>query len=223
MASYYGSRAGGLDLSSVRAIRARGNVLSRLPELDNEPEPVKASALAAFPGNVETIPHRTGLHISVDGELYPGLNVDKQVKAISEAEGKITVRVNCGGGDLRSAFRLHDALKAHGPDLVEILIAGLCGSAATIILAASNHRRCINGSTLWVHQPSDVTFGTGSDHRRIADLLDDWLPRMAIVYGRIIDPCLVDEWLSSQKDYIFSASEALAVNLVNAVEEPVTP
>jgi ATP-dependent protease ClpP protease subunit len=216
---YLGSRNPG-DVDAVRPLWMRSRLWNKMPELSPPLSEAEQTIAFAPPGAEIVIPHAGGLSLSIEGELLPTFPVDKHLEAIRYAKGAITIRMNSGGGDLASAFALHDGLLAAGPERVEVLIAGCCGSAATLILAAANRRRIVRGSRLWVHCPSDYVWGTASDLRAAADYMDALSPRMAAAYTRCCQPALVDKWLSGP-DFFFDAQEAVGVGLCTEVVEPV--
>jgi len=222
-ARYYSTRTPPVpDLESVRALWARGRVWSKLPELPAESKARAAADLVA-PGGHLALPHAGGLSIVVEGELLPDFPVEHYVEAIRKASGTISIRLNCPGGDLLAALEIHTALLAAGPDRVEILVAGLCGSAATVILAAGgDRRRILQGSKLWVHSPSDCCWGNAGELRRAADALEALLPKMRQIYGRICDRSLVEKWLDGS-DHLFDAAAALSSGLGTEIVEPITP
>ena len=198
----------------------RAKTWAKLAELRPDSD-ARTSATMAAPGGHISLAHAGGLALAIEGELLPSFPVENYIEAVGKAKGPITLRINSGGGDLMTGFALNAALVSAGSSRVEVLVAGLCGSAATLILAAADKRRVLAGSRLWIHGPSDVVWGSASELRAAADALERLTPRMATIYGRIIsDHDLVKTWLSGS-DYFFTGLQAVSVGLGTVLEHPV--
>lgn len=218
---YYGQRTPD-DFSTVRALWARSRAFAELPSIVPPLPPGDTALATVSPGGTCVIPHASGLHLDIDGEIMPDFPVKDYVDAIRSAKGTITVRVNSGGGDLTAGFTLHDALLAADPARVEVLVTGACGSAATLVLAAADRRRVLEGSRVFVHQCSTCVWGTAAELRSAAIMLEKWIPRMAKAYERICAPDLVSAWLRSG-DHFFGAQDAVSVGLATEAVESVEP
>jgi ATP-dependent protease ClpP protease subunit len=172
------------------------------------------------PGGEMVLPHPGGgLTIVIEGEMLPDFPVTKHLEAIAKANGQISVHLNSPGGDLLAGMQIGAALLQAGPDRVDCLVAGLCGSAATFPLVAASRRRVLDGSRLWCHAPSNMVWGNAGELRQCADQLEALLPRMRKAYERVCPPELVTKWLSGP-DYVFDARQALACGLATEVVSP---
>src|ERR1043166_2253382 len=218
---YQRLRPSGVDSHALRSLWARADMFAKLPELATDtPAARQADAASAFapPGGSKVLPHTGGLHLAIEGEILTDFPTAEHVEAIKRATGPITIRVNSGGGDLQAAFAVHDALQQAGSERVSALVGGFCGSAATLILAAADRRRALDGSRFWIHSPSFFTWGNSDALRESADTLDGLLLRMARAYRRICNPVFVDAWLDGA-DHFFDAPQALACGLATERSE----
>lgn len=69
-------------------------------------------------------------------------------------EGDLDVHLNSPGGDVFQAVTIYNLLKAYKGGTVNILIDGLCASAATLIMCAGNRITMARNALLMLHLPS---------------------------------------------------------------------
>lgn len=83
----------------------------------------------------------------------------------------INLRINSPGGDVFDGVTIYNLLKRH-PAKVQVDIDGLCGSIATIIAMAGDTVRMAGNGTFMIHDPAGGEWGSASDLRKRADMLD---------------------------------------------------
>lgn len=142
-----------------------------------------------------------------------------------EALGKdvaLDVRINSFGGSVADGLAIFNALRSHG-GLVATFNDGVALSVASLILQSGNIRHAAANSQTMVHAPWGGAIGNAQDMREMADVLDGFAASMADSYAREGGMSREDALalLQDGKDHWFSAHEALAAGLIDAVEEPV--
>lgn len=86
----------------------------------------------------------------------------------------IKLKINSPGGDVFEAVDIFNELKQH-PAKVEVVITGMCASAATLIAMSADkgsRKMCFNGM-LMIHNGMSVVQGNAKAMRERADLLDN--------------------------------------------------
>ena len=75
------------------------------------------------------------------------------VEALSAKTGDLKIRLNSVGGEVFAAMSIYNLLKEY-KGKVEVVVDGLCASAATIILCAADKVTASKASLLFFHLPS---------------------------------------------------------------------
>lgn len=159
-----------------------------------------------------------GQYIDWDWSLE-GVSAKQFINELRQLPASVTnirVHINCRGGDPFEALAIANALRqdeAH----VEILIEGLCASAATIVACAGDVIRMADNALYMVHQPSTCQCGNADDFRAAAVALDTITDVIIATYRWVSSlsakalKALVDEetWLT--------ADEALANGFVTDI------
>src|SRR4029078_2569862 len=84
---------------------------------------------------------------------------------------QLTLRLNSPGGSVFDAVAIYNALKRHaGP--VSVWIDGIAASAASYVAMAGDEVVMPENTSLMIHDPSGVVFGTAYDMRAMAEALD---------------------------------------------------
>lgn len=142
------------------------------------------------------------------------------VKAQKGAE--LTVRLATVGGDPVGAAEMFQALVDH-PAKVRTIADSKAYSAGSLLLQAGDQREARPLAMVMVHGPrfaAGTAGGTAGQMREQADALDAHAEMMAQAYTRHgIPEDTVNGWLNSPADVYFSAGEALAANLIDAIAE----
>mgnify|MGYP001582012276 CR=1 FL=1 len=83
----------------------------------------------------------------------------------------ITVRINSPGGNVFDGVAIYNALRQHSARVV-VQIDAMAASIATLIALGGDELRMASNALFMIHDPSAITMGTATDHRKTADLLD---------------------------------------------------
>lgn len=145
------------------------------------------------------------------------------IQQLAGVEGDVVVRVNSGGGDVYEGLAIMNALRAH-PGEVLVIVEGLAASAASFIAVGGGTRVvCRPHAELMIHEAWAMADGNAADMTKAAGDLDRVSGNLASIYADRAggDP---DVWRERMRSETwFSAEEALAAGLVDAVEDARTP
>lgn len=104
------------------------------------------------------------------------------LKALSEMDGDITVRLNSGGGIAHEGAAIYAALKRHDGN-VTVMVEGVAASAASLLAMAGDEIVMTAGSLMMIHDPAGITIGTADDHQAQADTLNKMSDNYATIYA----------------------------------------
>lgn len=94
-------------------------------------------------------------------------------KALNEAgENDIVVHLNSPGGDAFMGIAIYNRLKRH-PGKVTIYVDGWACSAASVIAMAADELIMGLGSMVMIHEASNIVWGTKTDMRKEASVLEE--------------------------------------------------
>jgi ATP-dependent protease ClpP protease subunit len=129
----------------------------------------------------------------------------------------LEILLNSAGGDLQEATAIFNLLRSHdGPVAIEI--TGWALSARSLIAMAGSNIKMHENTLMMIHAPWVMSGGNARDLRETADMLDIAKSAMVLAYTRRgIPRATVEEWLSGEQDYWFTADEALNVGLIDEV------
>jgi ATP-dependent protease ClpP protease subunit len=148
------------------------------------------------------------------GDLWgdgSGFSARDVLEALAEhGEANLTVRLNSGGGLAWDGVAIYNALRSH-PGKVTISIDGIAASAASVIAMAGSDIIMRSGASMMIHDPSAVTMGPASDHRKSADTLDKLGDRIASIYaektGNSVEEMrslmLAETWMDAEEAVAF--------------------
>ncbi|MGM7682651.1 head maturation protease, ClpP-related [Cytobacillus sp. Hm23] len=93
--------------------------------------------------------------------------------ALNEAgDNDINIHINSPGGDAFMGIAIYNRLKRH-QGKVTIYVDGWACSAASVIAMAADDLIMGLGSMLMIHEASNIVWGTKTDMRKEADVLDE--------------------------------------------------
>jgi ATP-dependent Clp protease protease subunit len=86
---------------------------------------------------------------------------------------QINLRINSPGGSVFEGLAMYNLLKAH-PAQISVDVDGLCASIASVIAMAADpgQLRMASNSSLMIHDPHGVAFGSAKEMQRTAALLE---------------------------------------------------
>ena len=149
-----------------------------------------------------------------------------QIADIQNSEIRVNIRST--GGDVNDAILIYEALRATGAK-VTTCCYGYTASAATIVAqAASEGRRLIAPSSLYlIHNSICATEGNAEELQAEVEMLHQTDMRLADIYatrsGRDIEEIKALMAENGGRGKWLSPEEAIAMGLVDAVEEVVAP
>jgi len=133
----------------------------------------------------------------------------------------ISLSLHSPGGEVFDGLAIYNALKSRGN--VDVTIAGLAASMASVIAMAGRTVTMPRNAYLMIHNPSGVAIGDSADMRELADLLDKLKGSLVSAYSTRtgIDPEEIEEmmdaetWLTGEeaaaKGFVDSVSDTLAL------------
>ncbi len=135
--------------------------------------------------------------------------------------GRASVIINSPGGIASEGAAIRAELERHGN--ATVLIEGLAASAASLAAMGGKTIVMHADALLMIHNPSGLTIGTASAHRKTASTLDQFEEVYAAAYARASgNPVeMVRAWM--EEEVWLSAEEALALRFIDRIEgnEPV--
>ncbi len=147
-----------------------------------------------------------------------GISPRQFMAALADTSGPVTVRVNSPGGSVFGAQAMVAAMRAH-PDPITVQVDSLAASAASVIATAANKLTMAPGAMLMIHKAWTMTVGNADDHRQQAELMDKIDDQLAATYAEKAGGESA-EWLDLMAaETWFTADEAMAAGLADAVVE----
>ena len=145
------------------------------------------------------------------------------IQQLAGVDGDVVVRVSSGGGDVYEGLAIMNALRSH-PGEVLVIVEGLAASAASFIAVGGGTRIvCRPNAELMIHEAWSMADGNAADMTKAAGDLDRISANLAGIYARRAGGT-PEEWRARMREETwFSAEEALAAGLVDAVEDARTP
>jgi len=112
-------------------------------------------------------------------KYYSLIDLITAVKKLPEDE-PVHILINSPGGDMETAFSMHDYLRALGRTITTECV-GTCASAATIVFLAGDKR--IANCPIVIHNPWTTTQGNAEQIRDVADWIAECEKRMEKFYS----------------------------------------
>jgi ATP-dependent Clp protease protease subunit len=134
------------------------------------------------------------------------------------ADKPITVIINSPGGSADSGFGIYDMLRFVKPPVIT-LTAGLCASAAVIILLAgeTDKRYSLPNSRFLIHQPSTSAVGPAADLEITANQILKMRDQFNIIIARETGKDLKKVTADTNRDFWLSAEQAVKYGLVSRI------
>lgn len=119
----------------------------------------------------------------VIGDWWDGLDamtIVREVEALNE--GTLPVRIHSEGGYITEGLAIYNALK-NSEQRVEVTVDGIALSMASVIAMAGDVVRMPANAFLMIHKPNGPSVGEADDHRRMADVYDQFEDSVAGIYA----------------------------------------
>lgn len=152
----------------------------------------------------------------VDSDMY-----DTLITALTlmEQDGKeIVIELNSPGGDWYAGIAIYDRLKASKCPIT-IRVSGMAMSMGSVILQAGDKRLITPGSTVMIHDGSDVAVGTPDDVLAWAKHGKDICNHMYRIYAEASGKTESYWKKRCKKDSIYSAKDAIKFGLADGFIE----
>ena len=161
--------------------------------------------------------------VLIHGDIGFEVRSSDIVQQLAGVDGDVVVRVNSGGGDVYEGLAIMNALRAH-PGEVLVIVEGLAASAASFIAVGGGTRIvCRPNAEVMIHEAWSMADGNAADMTKAAGDLDRISSNLAGIYAQRAGGT-PEEWRARMREETwFSAEEALAAGLVDAVEDARTP
>ena len=123
---------------------------------------------------------------NTDIKLYSliegGITAGKLLKSLDglAPEANITLHINSDGGEVFDAIALYNSLKSRN---VNVIVDGMCASAASIVAMAGKHILMKQGSMMMIHNPITAVTGNSDALKDAASLMDKLTESMADIYA----------------------------------------
>ncbi|MCM3487890.1 Clp protease ClpP [Alkalihalophilus marmarensis] len=138
--------------------------------------------------------------------------------ALNEAgNNDVTVRLNSPGGDAFMGIAIYNRLRRHNGK-VTIFVDGWACSAASVIAMAADELVMGLGSMLMIHEASNIVWGTKSDMRKEASVLDELEEGIIDIYMTKANVSREEIRQNVDAETWYSAKKALEVGFANKVE-----
>ena len=139
-----------------------------------------------------------------------------------DAKDPIILYINSQGGSVAAGMSMYDTLKASGCEIITVA-TGIAASMGAFLLAAAGTpgmRWAQKHAEVLIHQPLGGTSGQASDMKihveHILDVREKLNRILAESTNQAIDKIAID----TERDKIFSATEALAYGLIDHIGDP---
>ncbi|MBD9395144.1 ClpP-like prohead protease/major capsid protein fusion protein [Acidovorax sp. ACV01] len=131
----------------------------------------------------------------------------------------ITVRINSLGGSVPDGIAICNAMKRHKAQIT-VEIDGIAYSIASLIAMGGDTINMASNALMMIHAPWTYAAGNSAELRELADQLDTWASAMSTSYAaKTGDQAGALALLTDGKDHFFTAEEALAAKLIDAVTD----
>lgn len=130
--------------------------------------------------------------------------------------GPVQIIVNSPGGDAFEGAAMLAEIQRHGE--VTTLGEGIVASAASLLLMGGKDIALHRDAIFMIHDPSGITFGPATAHRKTASALDKLGDTYASAYARASgnDLAAIKAWMAEET--WLTADEALALNFIDRIE-----
>lgn len=130
----------------------------------------------------------------------------------------VNVRISSPGGSVFEALAMHASLR-NLEATVNVIVDGLCASAATAVAMAGDTITTAPGSMWMVHDAQGTVFGNASDMQQMADLLDKTSQNIADIYASRAGGEAKAWRTTMQAETWYTADEAVSAGLADSLTQ----
>lgn len=145
------------------------------------------------------------LQINIYGEIYEDYVAHYLSGGLINECDSVEVRISSPGGCVGDGITIYNALKACGKP-VRTIVDGFACSIASVIFMAGDERIMTDTSLLMIHNVSAASFGTATEHRKLADDIDTvnelsksaYMERVNISREELSEMMDAETWISAE-------------------------
>lgn len=221
VAAAWRDACGGNLIVLSNEMELHGGGLTRFGAYESDGEPgLFVNRVTASAGEAEAV-------VYVYGEITPYPYEAGDISAIMFADAiaklgdvqQITLRINSPGGAVHQAAAMYNTLKHH-PARIVAYIDGIAGSAASYLAMVADEIHIAENAQYMIHNPSGVTIGEASEHRKTADILDQIRGQIADMYvartGQELENVVAmmdaETWLTGEQAVAMKFADVLEPN-----------
>ncbi|MGN7114974.1 head maturation protease, ClpP-related [Lysinibacillus odysseyi] len=150
-------------------------------------------------------------------------DIDNALKSIS---GDIVINLNSPGGDAFDGIAIYNRLKKHNGKVI-INVDGWACSAASVLMMAGDEVNIGLGAMVMIHEASSLVWGTKTEMRKEADVLDEleegiidiYMTKANISREEIRNMVDAETWFGAQKAIEIGFATSSASSTVEDNEE----
>ncbi|WP_010278822.1 head maturation protease, ClpP-related [Paenibacillus senegalensis] len=135
---------------------------------------------------------------------------------LKDAKGDLLIHLNSPGGDAFDGIAIYNRLKKH-KGKVTIHVDGWACSAASVIAMAADELIMGLGSMVMIHEASNIVWGTKTQMRKEADVLDELEEGIIDIYMTKAKVSREDIRAAVDAETWYSAQKAVDIGFANAV------
>lgn len=157
---------------------------------------------------------------SVNSEVAQSVISKLLTLAAINDEEEIKMYINCPGGSTYSIMAIFDAMQWIKPD-VSTVCFGIAASQGALLLAGGKKgkRFAMPNARIMIHQPQGGCGGTADDVRRQVNEVMSSRDKIDKMYSTFCNQPLERVRKFTERDYFFSAAEALDFGLIDGLLE----
>ena len=161
------------------------------------------------------------LYIFDDIDDWYGVSAQSVVDQIRNLDAsEINVRLNSRGGMVFEGIAIYNALRLHKAN-IHVTIEGLAASIASVIAMAGDTVTIAENAMVMIHNPYGWAQGDAEAMRKTAEVMDKIADSIAVSYTARTGKTIEDMKALMESETWFTAQEALAMGLVDQIDEPV--
>lgn len=143
---------------------------------------------------------------------------------LKEAQGDIIINLNSPGGDAFDGIAIYNRLKKHNGKII-INVDGWACSAASVIAMAADELTMGLGAMLMIHEASSIVWGSKTDMRKEANVLDELEEGIIDIYMTKANVSREEIREKVDGETWFSAQKAVEIGFADKVDgkEPIEP
>jgi len=149
-----------------------------------------------------------------------GITLESFANDLKQAENKpLNILINSLGGDVDTAFAIHDLIRAY-PNSKKVQIIGMTASSGINIAMAGDTVEMSKNALALIHNASTGMQGNADEHRRTAEDLDKVDQIIVNIYNKKSGQPKSKFWTAMEKEAWLSADEMKELGLIDKVIEP---